>query len=130
MQRSRGSWGRWLHLAVFAASSLAGAACSPDGPVALQTTHMAGAACELNPVRGVLFDDPTWGLALTGTDDSGAAHRYGVVWPDVYSAHRERGTVVLFDASGNAIAREGDQVVILGPLQDPLFACDIEVVNA
>jgi hypothetical protein len=108
---------------------LAIAACSLDGQVALQTTHMAGAACEMRPVRGELFYDPTWGLALLAIDASGAPHRYGVVWPDVYSARRERGTVVLFDESGNAIAREGDLVVLDSPRREPLVACDIEVVD-
>jgi hypothetical protein len=62
----------------------------------------------MRPARGVLFEDPTWGLALLGTDASGAEHRYGIVWPDVYSARREGGTVVLLDEAGNVVAREGD----------------------
>jgi hypothetical protein len=99
----------------------------------LQTTHLAGAACETRrewrEVHGVLFADPTWGLALEGTDASGAPHRYGVVWPDVFSARRERGTVVLFDASGNAIAREGDQVVVDSPPREPLVACHTRVLG-
>ena len=91
---------------------------------------MAGAACELLPARGMLVSDPTWGLALIGTDASGGPHRYGVVWPDVYSARREGGTVILLDESGNVVAREGDQVVLLSPRRDPLYACDIDVVDA
>lgn len=91
---------------------------------------MAGAACEMLPARGVLVADPTWGLALMGTDASGAPHRFGVVWPDVYSARRERGTVVLLEASGSVVAREGDPVVLDSPQKDPLYACDIEVVQS
>jgi hypothetical protein len=118
----------WRFLLVAALSSSAIVACSPDGPVALQTTHNAGAACDLRGVRGELFYDPTWGLALMGTDASGAPHRYGVVWSDVYSARREGGTVVLFE-SGKAVAREGDQVDLLSVRRDPLVVCDVEVVE-
>jgi hypothetical protein len=64
-----------------------------------------------------------------GTDASGASYRFGVVWPDVYSARRDRGTVILLDASGNVVAREGDHVVLGSPRGDPLYACDIEVVQ-
>jgi hypothetical protein len=77
----------------------------------------------------VLVADPTWGLALAGTDASGAPHRFGVVWSDVYSARRDRGAVMLLDASGNVVAREGDHVVLDSPDRDPLVACDIEVVQ-
>lgn len=91
---------------------------------------MAGAACEMRPARGVLIADPNWGLALLGTDASGDPRRYGVLWPDVYSARREAGKVVLLDESGNLVAQEGDHVVLLSPRREPLYACDIEVVDA
>ena len=129
MRRHSRASGPLRLFALLAVSSLAGVACSPDGPVALQTYHMAGAACGALPARGVLVADPIWGLALAGTDDSGAPHRFGVVWPDVYSARRDRGTVILLEASGNVVAREGDHVVLDSPRGDPLHACDIEVVQ-
>jgi hypothetical protein len=84
----------------------------------------------MKPARGVLIADANWGLALLGTDNFGDPHRYGVVWPDAYSARREGGAVVLIDVAGNLVAREGDQVVLLSPRRDPLYACDIEVVDA
>ena len=94
-----------------------------DGPIALQTFHMTGATCEVLPNRGTLVADPTSGLALMGTDASGAPHRYGVFWPDVYSARWEGGTATLLDASGNVVARAGDRVVLDGKRQDPFYTC-------
>ena len=128
--QSRRTTTRLLLVAVLAVSPLATIGCSPDGPVTLRTTHNAGAACDLLPARGILIGDPNWGLALMGTDASGDPHRYGVVWSDVYSARRDGGTVLLLDQSGNVVAREGDHVVLLSPRRDPLYACDIEVVDA
>ena len=99
-----------------------------DGPIAIQTFHMAGATCEQLPNRGTLVTDPIWGLALLGIDDSGAPHRYGVYWPDVYSARWEHGTAVLLDAAGSVVARAGDRVVLDGKPQDPFYTCsDVSV---
>jgi hypothetical protein len=99
-----------------------------DGPIAIQTFHMTGATCSLLPTRGTLVTDPIWGLALMGTDGSGAPHRYGVYWPDVYSARWEHGTAVLLDASGYLVARAGDRVVLDGERQDPFYTCaDVSV---
>jgi hypothetical protein len=94
-----------------------------DGPVALRTFHMTGSTCSLMPVRGTLVADPIWGLALLGKDESGAPHRYGVVWPDEYSARWDHGIVVLLHLSGNLVAREGDRVVLDGERQDPIYTC-------
>jgi len=101
-----------------------------DGPVAIQTYKPSGATCLLLPVYGVLVTDPTFGLALMGTDDSGDAHKYGVVWPDGYSARREQGSVLLLDSHGSVVARDGDEVVIdANAEKEPLYPCgDVEKV--
>ena len=90
-----------------------------DGPVAIRTdTHDPG-ACLLVGFGGVLIADPTWGLALLGTDPGSTeppnSHRFGVVWPRGYSARREHGTILLVDSDGKVVAREGDTVVMGNP---------------
>jgi hypothetical protein len=71
----------------------------------------------------VLVADQTWGLALSGTNGSGVPHTYGVYWPDSYSGRWQDGIATLLDESGTIVARAGDQVILDGKTQDPLYVC-------
>jgi len=78
-------------------------------------------------VGGVLVSDAAYGLAFKS---DGGAH--GVVWPNGYSARREKdGVVVLIDPSGRIVAREGDTILSAGAWGDNgiAFPCtDLQVI--
>lgn len=104
---------------------IAGCAPAPIGPVTIQT-QPPRTVCEAARVGGVLVADPAYGLAFK----SDGATR-GVVWPNGYSARREKdGVVVLIDPSGRTVAREGDAILSAGNWHgdDIAFPCgDLEV---
>lgn len=68
------------------------------------------AACPAALIEGTLVADERWGMALAGTDGI----RRKVLWPHGYTARREAGGLVLYDAGGSVVAREGDVVSIGG----------------
>ena len=104
------------------------AACASAriGPVTIQT-QAPTTICPAARVGGILVADPASGLAFKWSD--GSVH--GVVWPDGYSARREQdGVVVLIDPAGRIVAREGDEIVSAGAVNDYgiTFPCgDLEV---
>jgi len=102
-----------------------------DGPVLLYTNPNAGATCPLLPgPTGVIVSDPTWGLALRSADATGKPYTFGVIWQNGYSARREGGVILLLDAKGNVVAREGDRVALDDGYTDPLHPCmNIEVLS-
>jgi len=87
------------------------------------------AACPEALIEGTLVADERWGMALAGTDGL----RRKVLWPHGYTARREAGGLVLYDAGGSVVAREGDVVAIGGGetgSDGPWLACGgISVVS-
>lgn len=67
-------------------------------------------ACPAALIRGTLVAHPEWGLAITDTE--GMTRK--VMWPFGSAARLEGGRLVLLDASGSVLAREGDQIEIGG----------------
>jgi hypothetical protein len=107
---------RFAALAV-PATLIAGCTSAPIGSVAIQTSAPA-TICATARVSGILVADPTYGLAFMR--DGGAR---GVIWPNGYSARREKdGVVVLIDPSGHVVAREGDRVSSAGAFGEPDIA--------
>jgi hypothetical protein len=106
---------------VLACALLLGAcsASATDGPVAIKTATHSGGVCQIVGWGGVLVADPTWGLAVMGTepgsDEPPNSHRFGVVWPPGYTARREQGVVVVLDAEGRVAAREGQTMISGNP---------------
>ena len=92
---------------VLLAVALAGCT-APDGPVTL-LTHPMLTVCPAARVSGTLIADASYGLAYKNGSEV-----QGVIWPHGYSARRESGVVVLIDASGRTVAREGDHIVSAG----------------
>ena len=95
-----------------------------DGPIAIKTER-EGPVCQAARIGGILVPDPTYGLGFQG-----GGYEYGAVWPDGYTARREGGKVVLLNAAGELVAREGDRVVAGGAVdsQGAGHACfDIHV---
>jgi hypothetical protein len=112
-------------LTVFAIVTGACTATQPDGPVALRTEPRP-LVCPAARIGGILVADPSFGLGFAGN-----GYEYGVVWPDGYSARREHGVVVLLDAAGDVVAREGDRMVAGGTETDdgvghPCFGIQVE----
>ena len=108
--------------------SMLGGCAAPDGPVDIRTNPVRVTICALIPQRGQIVADPTWGLALAGTDRLGSPRLFGVVWPKNFSARRKDGMVQLMDERGWVIAREGDHVVLSAEDEDPLRPCpDVQV---
>lgn len=70
---------------------------------------------------GWLVADATYGLALRDKGAGVAGARVaGVFWPFGYTAHRERGGVVLVDRLGRVVATEGDRILMAGVVIDGL----------
>jgi len=115
---------------VAACASMPSGPQATDGPVAIHTNPMSGVPCLLVNRGGVLVADPTWGLALAGTDEQGNRRTYGVLWPRGWTARREAGVIVLVGLYGAVLAREGDTVVLDAAGGDPLTPCTtIQVVK-
>jgi len=87
------------------------------------------AGCPAALIEGTLVADERWGMALAGTDGL----RRKVLWPHGYTARREAGGLVLYDAGGSVVAREGDVVSMAGGetgSDGPWLACGgISVVS-
>jgi hypothetical protein len=82
--------------------------------------------CPAARIGGTLVADPRFELGFAGN-----GYEYGVVWPHGYSARREHGVVVLIDAAGDVVAREGDRMVAGGTETDdgvghPCFGIQVE----
>ena len=83
--------------------------------------------CPAARVSGTLTADSSYGLAYKN-----GVSVQGVVWPHGYSARRESGVVVLIDAAGHIVAREGDQIVSAGSYgaDDVAMPCgDLDVTS-
>jgi hypothetical protein len=96
-----------LVLVVIVAAVVAG--CG-DVRLRTQEPQPVGAACMAALIEGMLVRDAPSGLALR--DPQGLLRQ--VVWSNGYSAHNDAGRLVLLDASGVVVAREGDRVSIGG----------------
>ena len=67
-----------------------------------------------------LAKNPQSVLGLIGADGTMTP----VVWPFGYTARNELGRLVLLDAAGNAVAREGDEVALGGGTDEKFwYAC-------
>lgn len=108
-------------VALFFVVLVAGCALT-DGPVPIRTRSQPDDVCLQARVGGILFADPTYGLAFENR---------GAIWPFGFSARRESGVIVLLDQEGRAIAREGDNIEAAGGnggADASSVYCDIRVV--
>jgi hypothetical protein len=87
----------------------AGSSAVPD-PSQSAAAVATEAPCPAAVIEGVLVASDTWGLAL---GDSDLMIRQ-VIWPEGYTVSRRPPTTALLDASGTAVAWEGDRVRIGG----------------
>ena len=79
-----------------------------NAPVDIRT-RASNDACLEARVGGILVADDKAGLGFAN-----AGHPMSVVWPDGFSARREWGRIVLLDARGAVVAREGDRILAAG----------------
>jgi hypothetical protein len=88
------------------------------------------AACPSALIEGRLVGDEHWGMAL---EDTGGLTRK-ILWPPGYTTQRDASGLVLYDAGGSVVAREGDVVSIGGGetgSDDPWLACgDITAMDS
>jgi hypothetical protein len=86
----------------------------PRATIALRTAapEPAGTpqACMASVIEGILVRDAPSGIAIR--DTQGVMRQ--VVWPYGYGARDDRGRLAVLDASGAAVAHEGDRVAIGG----------------
>lgn len=95
----------------------------PDGaqPISLATDPPAASnsGCPLLSTGGTLVRDARTGFAV-----SNDAFTQPMIWPYRYTAAIVDGKAVLFDAAGDAVAKEGDQIRATGWEDDSSFhAC-------
>ncbi len=83
-----------------------------SAPVALRTQSAPTDHCDDGLFGGTLEVSATSGLAVRGTD--GRGQLADVLWPYGYSAIRDGTGIVLRDASGNEIARQGETITMAG----------------
>ena len=90
-------------------------------PVALRTAIAPSDICMMALMTGTLARNAETGLGVAGPD----AQSVGVEWPFGYAAGNELGKLVLVDASGRVLAREGDEISLGGGLgaDDVFIAC-------
>jgi hypothetical protein len=88
------------------------------------------APCPAALIEGTLVADERQGMALDGTDGV----RRQILWPPGYTIQRDASGLVLYDAVGSIVAREGEVVTIGGGERGsdgPWLACgDITVMES
>jgi len=98
-----------LALGLFGVLSVGAWIVWANSPVSIRTRAQPDTVCPQARVGGTLIPDGTTGLAFANP-----GYRDGTVWPYGYTARREWGRIVLRNANGGVVAREGDRILAAG----------------